>query len=246
MAEFEPIRTGQLVIRREAPWRRRLIGWGGLILAVLLLYGMYEWGRFDAGHNQLAVTLARSELQARVESLEQANEELRGRIAAVDTTRDVDRQSYADVERTLGELQAQVLRQSEELTFYRGIVAPADGIGGLRIQRLEVLPGGIDRHFRLRLVLVQSMRQDAVVAGTVSIDVEGALNQSPVSITLPEMGGADANEGRLPFSFRYFQNVEQDIELPEGFEPLAINVEVRTARQAAVRQSFPWQVQTSG
>jgi len=246
MAEFEPLRTGQLVIRRHAPWRRRLIGWGGLLLAVLVLYGVYEWGRFDAGHNQLAVALQRSELQARVESLEQANEELRGRIAAVDTTRDVDRQSYADVERSLGELQAQVLRQSEELTFYRGIVAPTDGIGGLRIQRLEILPGGIERHFRLRLVLVQSMRQDAVVSGTVGIDVEGVLNQSPTRIALPEMGGAGANEGRLPFSFKYFQNVEQDIELPEGFEPLAVTVEVRSARQAAVRQSFPWQVDTTG
>ena len=179
-------------------------------------------------------------------SLEQTNEQLRAQLAAVDTTRDVDRQSYADVERTLGELQAQVLRQSEELTFYRGIVAPADGIGGLRIQRLEILPAGIDRHYRLLLVLVQSMRQDAVVSGSVSIEVEGALNQSPTRLTLPEIGGPETADGRLPFSFRYFQNLEQDIMLPDGFEPLAINVEVRTARQPAVRQSFPWQVQTTG
>ncbi len=244
MAEFEPLRTGQLVIRRHAPWRRRILVCAGAVLATLLLYGVYEWGRYDAGHNQLAAVLERRDMQSRMQLLEQANEELRGRVTVVDTARDVDRQSYADVERTLGELQAQVLRQSEELTFYRGIVAPADGIGGLRIQRLEVLPGGSDRHFRLRLVLVQSMRQDAVVAGTVAIDLEGALNQSPTRLSLVELGGSAAEAGHMPFSFRYFQNLEQDVTLPEGFEPLAVNVEVRSGRQPALRQSFPWQIET--
>jgi outer membrane murein-binding lipoprotein Lpp len=246
MAEFEPLRTGQLVIRRHAPWRRRLLGGGGLILGAMVLYGMYEWGRYSAGHNQLESVIERRGLQSKVEALERENDALRGQITAVDTTRDVDRQSYADVERTLGELQAQVLRQSEELTFYRGIVAPADGIGGLRIQRLEVLPGGSDRHFRLRVVLVQAMRQDAVVAGSVGIDIEGALNASPATLSLAEAGGNPPEGGRLPFSFRYFQNIEQDVMLPEGFEPLAVNVEVRSGRQPAVRQAFPWQVRTTG
>lgn len=245
MAEFEPLRTGQLVIRRHAPWQRRTLAVVALVLAGALLYAMYEWGRYDAGHNQLATVMERRELLGRVESLEQANEDLRGRIAAVDTARDVDQQSYADVERTLGELQAQVLRQSEELTFYRGIVAPADGIGGLRIQRFEILPGGSDRHFRLRLVLVQSMRQDAVVSGTVSIDLEGALNQNPARIPLTEATGS-SGATPITFSFRYFQNLEQDVTLPEGFEPLAINVEVRSPRQPVVRQSFSWQVQAAG
>jgi len=246
MAEFEPLRTGQLVIRRHAPWRRGLLGGVGLVLGALVLYGMYEWGRYSAGHNQLEAVMARRELESRIEGLEREKEELRGQIAAVDTTRDVDRQSYADVERTLGELQAQVLRQSEELTFYRGIVAPADGIGGLRIQRLEVLPGGSERHFRLRVVLVQAMRQDAVVAGSVSIDIEGAQDENPTTLSLTELGGAAADSGHLPFSFRYFQNIEQDVMLPEGFAPLAVNVEVRSGRQPAVRQAFPWQVRTAG
>jgi hypothetical protein len=246
MAEFEPLRTGQLVIRRHAPWRKGLLGGGGLILGLMVLYGMYEWGRYSAGHDQLAAIMERRELQSRVESLELENDALHGQITAVDTTRDVDRQSYADVERNLGELQAQVLRQSEELTFYRGIIAPADGIGGLRIQRLEILPGGGDRHFRVRVVLVQAMRQDALIAGSVGIDIEGAQDASPTSLSLPEIGGSAADGGRLPFSFKYFQNIEQDVMLPEGFEPLAINVDVRSGRQPPVRQAFPWQVRTTG
>lgn len=241
MAAFEPLRTGQLVIRRHAPWRRRLLLGGSVAAVALLLYGMFEWGRFAAGHNQLAVAMERRDLVARLESLEQTNESLRAQVTAAETALEVDRQAYADVERTLGELQAQVLRQSEELTFYRGIVAPADGIGGLRIQRFELTPAGSDRHYRLRLVLVQSLRQDSVVSGTVGIDLEGSQNDTPTRISLADLaGGPDGKP--LPFSFRYFQNVEQDVMLPEGFQPFAVNVEVRASRQPPLRQSFPWQV----
>lgn len=31
--------------------------------------------------------------------------------------------------------------------------------------------------------------------------------------------------------------------LPEGFEPRAVNVEVRSTRLAPVRESYPWRVQ---
>jgi len=246
MAGNDHLRTGQLVIRRHAPARRAILVTMALVFGALVLYGMFEWGRYDAGHNQAAVLLERRQLAAQVQSLERENVDLRARIAAVDTSRDVDRKSYADVERTLGELQAQVLRQSEELAFYRGIVAPADGIGGLRIQRFTVLPGGSDRHFRLRLVLVQALRQDAVIAGTVHMEIEGSLNQAPARLPLEEVVSGAQSVAHLPFSFRYFQNVEQDVMLPEGFEPLSINVEVRSARQPAVRQSFPWQIDPAG
>ena len=66
------------------------------------------------------------------------------------------------MEKNLADLQAQVLRHREELTFYRGIVSPEDGIGGLRIQSFNVMAGAAERHYRVRLVLVQSMRQDTV------------------------------------------------------------------------------------
>jgi hypothetical protein len=59
--------------------------------------------------------------------------------------RRLDRDAYGQVETTLGDLQSQLARQSDDLAFYRSIVSPADGIQGLRIQRFEVLPGAAPR-----------------------------------------------------------------------------------------------------
>ena len=122
----------------------------------------------------------------------------------------------------------------------------AGNIGGLRIQRFQVLNAGAEQHFRLRLVLVQSMRQDAVVSGGVGIQIEGVQADRPTQLTLTEVGAKTRADGQLPFQFRYFQNLEQDVVLPAGFEPRAVTVEVHSPRQAAVRESYPWQVLAEG
>lgn len=245
MAEFSPMRTGQLVVRYHSPRRR---GWviGAVLLLALLMYGMYELGRYRGGYNQLAELQRRSELTERISTLEQENEKLRIIAADAQLARDVERKAYAEVEKTLEDLQAQVLRHREELAFYRGIVSPDDGIGGLRIQSFHVLPGGVEHHYRLRLVLVQSLRQDAVVSGGVSIQIEGVQDGAPKVLLLADAGVKTRADGQLPFQFRYFQNLEEDLQLPERFEPRSVTVEVRAGRAEPVRQSYPWQIEAEG
>ena len=87
------------------------------------------------------------------------------------------------------------------------------------------------------------MRQDSVVSGSVALQIEGVQNNKPLQLSLADVDESAARDGSVAFKFRYFQNLEQKITLPDGFEPKAINVEVRSSRLAPVRESFPWQVQ---
>ena len=238
------MRTGQLVVRYQSPWRRRGLAIVIVLGGVLLLYVIYEWGRFAGGYSKFAEVQRRRELTAQIEALEQENEKLRGDIAKAELARNVDNKSYGVVEKNLEDLQAQVLKQREELTFYRGIVSPEDGIGGLRIQGFQIQSGGAERHYRLLLVLQQSMREDAMVSGSVNIQIEGVRANRPEQLGLPQLTDTVKGDGQLQFKLRYFQKFEQGVVLPEGFEPRAVNVEVRSTRLATpVRESYPWQVQ---
>jgi hypothetical protein len=238
------MRTGQLVVRYQSPWRRRGLAIVIVLGGVLLLYVIYEWGRFAGGYSKFAEVQRRRELTAQIEALEQENEKLRGDFAKAELARNVDNKSYGVVEKNLDDLQAQVLKQREELTFYRGIVSPEDGIGGLRIQAFQIQSGGAERHYRLLLVLQQSMREDAMVSGSVNIQIEGVRANRPEQLGLPQLTDTVRGDGQLPFKLRYFQKFEQGVVLPEGFEPRAVNVEVRSPRLATpVRESYPWQVQ---
>ena len=217
---------------------------GAVLGSLIAMYAMYEWGRFEGGYSKFAEIQHRRELNARIETLQDENEQLRAQVAAAELARNVDNKAYADVEKNLADLQAQVLKHREQLTFYRGIVSPEDGIGGLRVQRFQVLPGAGEQQYRLRLVLVQSMRQESVVSGSVVVQIEGVRDNRPVQLPLADAAKTERADGLLPFQFRYFQNLEQDIVLPAGFEPRAVTVEVRSPRLAPVRESYPWRVQT--
>jgi len=246
MADMSAMRTGRLVIRYNAPWRRRSTLVIGGLVSLLFLYIAYEWGRFEGGYSKFAELQRRREFAAQIDTLREDNEKLRGALASAELAHTVDQKAYSDVEKNLAELQTQVLKQREELTFYRGIVSPEDGVGGLRIERFEVLPGGGDKQFHLSMVLVQSMRQEGSVAGSVSIEIEGTRDNQPVQLALNEAGAATRADGSVAFQFRHFQKVEQDITLPAGFEPRAVNVEVRSAKLTPVRESFKWQIQPEG
>ena len=239
------MRSGQLVVRYHSPWQRRAVLIALALGGLLLLYLTYEWGRFEGGYSKFAELQHRRELSAKLGALEDENEKLRGAVAAAELARQVDRKSYAEIKADFTELQAQIRKRSDELTFYRGIVAPDEGAGGLRIQRFQIVADGSEGHYRLRFSLVQSMRQEAgVISGGVIIQVEGTRENKPLQLALGQVGGAPKADGQLPFQFRYFQDIDQPITLPADFQPRAVNVEVRSTRMAPVRESYPWQVLT--
>ena len=61
-------------------------------------------------------------------------------IAIFETSREIDKETYARIQANLADLQARIQSQEEELMVYRGIVSPQDGAQGLRIQSLAVTP----------------------------------------------------------------------------------------------------------
>ena len=226
------------------PWFRWLAGSAIVLSAGLLLAFAYHRGQVSAGLDAAQVALERRELVARAEHLEQQNSKLNARVAELEMARKLDRAAYGQVEHTLGELQSQLSRQSDDLAFYKSIVSPADGIQGLRIHRFEVRPGAGPREYLLKLTLIQSMRHESVASGLVQLVVLGMQEDRPARHTLGELIGQP--KAQLPFSFRYFQTLEQAVTLPEGFEAFEAEVQVRSGKlRFPMQQSFPWKADTA-
>jgi len=221
------------------PWLRWLGVVGAVLLLAVLLAYAYHRGRVSAGIDAAQVALERRELVARAERLERQNSKLNARVAELEMARKLDREAYGQVERTLGELQSQLSRQADDLAFYKSIVSPADGVQGLRIHRFEVRPGAAPREYLLAVTLLQSMRHESVAAGLVQVVVHGMQGDRPARYSVGELLGRP--KAQLPFSFRYFQTVEQAVTLPEGFQPFEAEVQVRSSKlRFPMQQSFPW------
>ncbi|NNF52372.1 MAG: hypothetical protein HKN59_08030 [Gammaproteobacteria bacterium] len=234
------MQNSRLVVRSHRPLRSRII----LILLIVLLclggWGLFEFGRIQGGYNWIQASARFDDLEEQLAGQEEENAALRAQVALLETSRQVDKEAYQQVDDSLADLQAQIQAQREELVFYRGIVSPEDGRSGLQVQELEIIPGDGVRSFRLSLVLIRAIKHDRRVDGVVNFVIEGELDGTPVSLGLSEVGGG--GEGPLQFNFRYFQDFEREIVLPEGFTPRKVEVEVnpRTRGVAAVSRSFDW------
>jgi len=228
-------------MERASPPRPVWFGIAALALAALAAAYAYHRGRLSAGLDVAGVTIERREMLTKVARLEKQNSELGAKVAELEMARRLDREAYGQVERSIGELQSQLSRQSEDLAFYRSIVSPGDGIQGLRIQRFDIQPGSAAREFVLKLTLIQAMRHESLASGLAQVVLHGMQGDRPARYSVGELLGRPRAE--LPFSFRYFQTLEQPVTLPEGFQAFEAEVQVRSSKlRFPLQQSFPWKV----
>ena len=215
----------------------------GLLLGLLVVIGylVFEFGRIQGGYDLVDAAKERGEYEDRIAGLEDEIEALEQEVALLKTHREIDREAYKEVEGSLTSLQAKIQEQRDAIAFYRGIVSPADGNKGLRVQDLKLTRGKEEREFNLRLVLVQAMRHDRKVSGDVNLSVEGSQDGVEKSYAYTELLPPEANKA-WAFSFRYFQDFDRQIVLPDGFTPERIRVEVRSRTRsiASIEESFAW------
>ncbi|HEY5641517.1 MAG TPA: DUF6776 family protein [Woeseiaceae bacterium] len=219
-------------------WALRLLL---VALAVVSGYLVFEYGRISAGYDVVDSRDERRALRNRIDELNDEIMDLKQEIAVLETHREIDREAYREVEASLVDLQSKIQEQQDAIAFYRGIVSPADGKPGLRVQDFRLTRGGAEHEFVLRLVLIQAMQHDRKVSGDVELSVEGSQDGVATTYSLADLV-AQEEERAWPFSFRYFQNFERQLVLPDGFAPERVTVVVRSKTRSisSIEESFAW------
>ncbi|MFZ2507730.1 MAG: DUF6776 family protein [Steroidobacteraceae bacterium] len=219
-------------------WRR--IGLVTL-LALAVFYGGFELGRTSSGYSIVDSMLERLKSGRLLGALRKENEALQKRVAAAEIGQRVEHQAQSETRRMIGELQAETARQQQELRFYRGLVARQFGAGTLRVQELKIRPEE-DRRYRVMITLVQAAALDSIASGTLSFAIDGSRGGALVQLPLADVELNQRKE--LPFSLRFFQQIEVPIELPKQFQPASLQVEYRQGGAAEpARQTFAWRVE---
>ena len=220
---------------------------GAVVLAIAVAgYLSFEFGRIQADFNVVDALDERKAFKKTIRDLEDEIVALKQEIELQKTHRQVEQAAYKEIEASLGTLETKIQEQSDAIAFYRGIISPADGGRGLRVQDLRLSPGKEERQYNVRLVLVQVKQHDRSVSGTVGFTLEGEQDGEARTYTLDQLLPPDADSS-WPFAFRYFQDFDRQLVLPAGFSPERINIEVRskTKSVASVKETFPWQTGNS-
>lgn len=245
---------GKLVVRTYAPARRWIMLTLLLLLGALALYGSFELGRHKAGYDAMQAAAERNTLEQRIDALQSAQRTLQQQLATAEEARVAEVRERTEVSRTIGELQAQIERQQQDVEFYRGLAnQPAAPAAPIRVQEFRVVAqdpthavppqsadGGPQYSMRFNL-FSRATRPEGAVDGTLVVTIEGTRDGTPASADLAALTGA---KGELSFNFRYYTHIEQLFRLPTDFKPERVDVEVRLARRGAApyRQTFVWTV----
>jgi hypothetical protein len=233
---------GKLVVRSHAPKRRAVALAAAALLALVVLYATFELGRYDAGFRVMDSMRGALSASARIRDLEAQNGRQREQLEAADVARRVDREGYKQVERSLGDMQSQIARLTQDLSFYRGLVQP-DFLVHVKVQTMQIVPGATTGQFDLKFVLMQTGKSEKEVTGNVAVAIDGLLHGKPMSLSFYQV--SPSRRGGLVYSFRYFQDYDEPIQLPQGFEPTRVEVEIHAGRDAThgFRQAFVWKAQ---
>jgi hypothetical protein len=134
-------------------------------------------------------------------------------------------------------------RLNQELAFYRGVVTQGANAAEVKIQQLRIAATDASDKFRVKLTLVQPVRPDSVVSGSVVFAVEGMREGKTERVDLAALTAGKQRE--LPFTFRYLENIDQEITLPPGLKPEQLTVEIRSSKRGVtpLQQSLIWNVE---
>lgn len=238
--------ASQLIIKSPQPGKNAMLIIVLLIAFVAAGYSMYYYGRTTSGFDYEALKSVHDNMQQQLTEIEKKNKSLREEKAVLEQSVLIDKKAYNDVNGSIKRLQNEILELKEQVAFYRGIVSPTETASGLNITSFKLNKLGVDSGYHFKLVLTQVKQNNRIIRGKANIFIDGLHEGEPKQLNVSKlMGNAKPN---LDFSFKYFQTIEGDMVLPEGFVPSRISVDFKPSgrKQNAISQTFDWIDITSG
>lgn len=201
----------------------------------------YAAGMAQSGFRFSTAEDSRERLSEQVEELRSANREMSQQLVNLERGRAVDKQALDQARRTIVDLETRVATMQSELVFYKNIMAPSESSRGLQIDRVRIRSAGADDVFEFMVVLVQRGDNKNYLSGSADVTLIGLRNDQRETIALKELSG-DIEKTDIKLRFKYFQEVEGKLTLPEGFEPLELRVVARRdgSDSAQVERTYDW------
>ncbi|WP_119394828.1 DUF6776 family protein [Salinibius halmophilus] len=180
-------------------------------------------------------------LRDAVKMLGQDLGELQATIAQQDKTIALDKATI-DALREENRVRMDELRQvREELSLFKGIMAPEEITRGPHIKELQLNNVG-NRAFEYNIVFTQEGNNDNFVEGSAIIILAGQSSEdedAPVMLPLAEVSEQVQDE-QVKLRYRYFQNVEGVLNLPADFVPSHIEVIMQLNSGQRLNRLFDW------
>ncbi len=217
-----------------------------ILAAVSVAWAFYEMGA--AGITMPFADKAESVAVLRADLSDQTknNKTLRREVARLERSTQVEVQAAEEVKKTLREKEMEILKLTEELVFYRSLLAPEKAGVGVEVRDFNLRAASDQSEYYYDFLLTQSSRNKKVAKGNIKVTIDGKQEGEMRRIQVLELDAATGDA--LKYSFKYFQRLNGVFELPENFQPqkILIEVEPNAKSKQPLQLSYSWNELISG
>tara|TARA_R110002072_G_scaffold98034_2_gene215847 strand:- start:641 stop:1345 length:705 start_codon:yes stop_codon:yes gene_type:complete len=230
-----------MVVVPHRPYYKALVFMLWLIAVVALCWLTFRYGLDEGIATRFEVVQEREELRKQLSGTALLITEMRQEIATLKLGEEVDTKATEEVRATVESLQSDIAELNEEIRFYKGVMIPNAESKGLRIERMNLTPIADTGRYSYSLLLTQVVDKHDYVQGGVEISLVGKQGAETKELSLSNLSTESKSAER--FRFRYFQTIDGELEIPNGFEPEAVMVVAQSSGNRAQRleKRFEWQ-----
>jgi hypothetical protein len=216
-----------------------------VLLVSLLMFVVYQLA--NSRHKPEAEELKQQAdfLGKELAALSERFERNQARLIVVEREAEVFRGANRLLRSEESQRQAELNRMQSELDFYRRLAGTSGTQTGLSVYAAELITTDSVRVYQFILTLTQNFRRASVISGKARIDIEGTLDNRLVTLKWSEV--TDGSTPEPSFRFKYFQQLEGYLVMPENFKPIRLQVTLVVKDQyQPVIHAFNWGELISG
>jgi len=230
------ISAPKLAVRPHIPWYLR---WSMTVPFVLAALGLAWWsygsGLEVAGFHRGEAQKELTTLREQVAKLGTENVQMSTQVAQYERQIQIEQASSLETAKQLKNLSDENMRLQEDLAFFQNLTATRGKEGELGVHRLRLERDKMPGEYHLRMLLVQSGQRAKEFVGSYQLVATVLRNGQRTTHLFPQ----DAPENaQFKLSFKYYQRVEQSIQLPQDaqLEEIQVRIFEQGASEPKVRQ----------
>ena len=207
--------------------------------------GSFMFGYSNTLRSQQSEQATQQELSEQLIGAETENSELRRQVAILDRSSVMDQRATEEVQATIIGLRDRVAQLEQDIVYYRQVVSAETEDTGLIISQLDINATRESNRYRYKLVLRQQDADgDTFLIGHVNINLVGSQSEEQLILSLRDLS-AEQDQLDIRLRFKYFQNIEGELVLPDNFSPDRLQVAAVSVEpvEKSINQNFSWVVE---
>lgn len=229
------IAASKMTINQHVPWPLKF----AFIAAVLGVGGAIAMWTYDMGRSFAFGPKFSPEqmvnLQAKVADLTVERDQLIATASTIDSRQSIEKSTQKQLTDQINALTAENNKIKDDLAFFESLMPSASRPQGISLQRVKLEMNGANQ-LRYRALVMQGGKGIREFSGEMHISLTLVQTGKPAIMEFPDAKLGDA--GKLKLSFKHYQRLEGQINLPEAAVVKSVQMTVLEKGEVRVRQSI--------